>query len=181
LSTNGDRRKGNAMIEFTLVGIPMVFILISTFEMARGMWLYHTAAYAIREGVRFAIVHGNNCNIYPSNCVVTIREIAGRIGDAAVGLLPTDLQNVVFISSGKVVTCPSLDDCVKPGALGDTYWPGNAPGGGSAPGGDRVSRIEISAVFPFRSAISMFWPGAGPATNFGLFWFPASSKERIQY
>jgi len=175
------RRAGNTVIEFTFVGIPLIFVLISTFELARGMWLYHTLAYAMREGVRFAIVHGNNCNIYPSNCVVTIRDISAKIRDGAVGLLPTDLQNVVFTSPGKVVICPTLDDCLKPGAAGDTYWPANPPGGGSAPGADRVSRIEISSTFAFRSAISMFWPGAGRGVNFQAFWLPASSKERIQY
>jgi hypothetical protein len=169
------------LIEFTLVGIPLIFILISTVELSRGMWLYHTLAYAMREGVRFAIVHGNNCNLPPNNCVVTIREISGKVRDGAVGFLATDLQNTVFRSPGKVVICPTLNDCLQPGALGDTYWPANAPGAGDATGADRVSRIEISAIFPFRSAIAMFWPGAGPGQNFGTLWLPASSKERIQY
>ena len=47
-------RKGVAMIEFTFVGIPMIFVLVSSFEMARGMWIYHTMAYAVKEGARYA-------------------------------------------------------------------------------------------------------------------------------
>src|SRR5215471_18790761 len=54
------QRGGSSLIEFTLVGIPIIFVLISTFEMSRGMWLYHTLAYAAREGTRYAIVHGVN-------------------------------------------------------------------------------------------------------------------------
>jgi hypothetical protein len=30
---------GNALIEFTLVGIPMMFVVISIFQVALGMWL----------------------------------------------------------------------------------------------------------------------------------------------
>ena len=43
-------RTGSTLIEFTLVGIPLIFVLISTFEMARGMWNYQTLAYAVRAG-----------------------------------------------------------------------------------------------------------------------------------
>lgn len=188
MATGRSRRSGNAMIEFTLVGIPMIFILISVFELARGMWLYHTAAYAMREGARFAIVHGNDCNIPPSNCSVTLREISTRIRDGALGLLPTELQNIDFVayndSGAQVGTpqhCNTLEDCLRAGALGDTYWPSGPPGAFDTAGGYRhINRVEVSGQFPFRSAIAMLWPGARPM-NFGVFVFPASSKETIQY
>lgn len=66
--SRGGRRGGNAMIEFVLVGIPLIFVLISIFEMARGMWLYHTLAYSVKEGVRYTIVHGQNCATAPNSC-----------------------------------------------------------------------------------------------------------------
>ncbi len=192
MRVHGSRRAGSAMIEFTLVGIPLIFILISVFELARGMWQYHTAAHAFREGTRFAIVHGNDCNIYPSNCAVTIRDISARIRDAALGLLPTDLENVTFdaysgSNSTAIATrhfvCPTLADCLQGGSAGDTtYWPAGAPGTPEVAGGYRhINRIEISGEFPFRSAIAMFWPGAGRPSSFGVFRFPASSKEAVQF
>src|SRR3990172_9359356 len=98
MAAGRSRRGGNAMIEFTLVGIPMIFILISVFELARGMWVFHTAAYALREGARVPIVLRNECNVPPSNCSVTLREISTRIRDGALGLLPTDLQNIDFVA-----------------------------------------------------------------------------------
>ena len=182
------RRRGNAMIEFTLVGIPMIFVLISVFELARGMWLYHTAAYAFREGVRFAIVRGNNCGLYPNNCTVTIQEIAGKIRDAAVGLIPSDLQNINFTAyddNGNVVGtpkhCDTLQDCLT-GSVSSDYWPANAPGAGEVVGAYQYfNRIEISGEFPFRSAVAMFWPGKTRASQFPTFFFPASSREAIQY
>jgi hypothetical protein len=170
-----------------------MFLLVSVFEMSRGMWLYHTLAHSVKEGTRFAIVRGNNCNLAPNNCVVTLREVSGRIRWSAVGFLATDLENVVFTSiSGqdpatgadtvaRQITCPTLEDCLKPGGLGNTYWPANAPGADDAAGADRLSRIEIAATYRFRSALAMFWPGAGKGVNFGTFVLPASSKERIQY
>ena len=60
-------RAGQAMVEFTFVGIPLMFTLISIFEVSRGMWIYHTLAYSVKNGVRFASVHGINC----VNCTAT--------------------------------------------------------------------------------------------------------------
>ena len=177
--TAGERQRGNAIIEFTLVGIPVIFAIISIFEMSRGMWLYHTLAASVREGTRFAIVHGNNCNIPPSNCAVRVRDIAERIRLYAVGLPPGEIRNVRFSTSSRTLaTYASLQECLAD----DTYFPSAAPGGAEDPGGARqMSYVEISAVYPFQSAIAMFWPGAGRGQNSGTFLLPASSKEYIQY
>lgn len=176
-------RKGSALIEFTLVGIPLIFVLISIFEMARGMWLYHTLAAAVKEGTRFAIVHGNDCNIAPSNCAVRIRDIAERIRFHAVGFAPTDIQNVVFRSTTRRIPPDPeggrpLEECLND----NTYFPAGPPGGTEDAGGNRLgSWVEISAKYPFQSAIAMFWPGAGSGMTFPTFRLPASSREVIQY
>ena len=174
--------RGNTVIEFTLVGIPMIFVLISTFEMARGMWLYSTLAAAIKDGARFAIVHGHDCAIPPNSCAVQIRDVANRIAFYGVGLIPADMQNVTFRTSTRTITCPTLRDCLQAGALGDTYWPSGAPGAQPPdPGGVRRMALEIRGQYPFQSAIAMFWPGAGRGMNFGTFMLPASARESIQY
>jgi TadE-like protein len=173
-----NRRKGNSVIEFTLVGIPVIFLLISIFEVSRGMWLYHTLAYAIKEGTRFAIVHGHDCVIPPSNCAVTIGEITDRIRSQAVGFVPSEIQNLTFRTATRTITCATLQDCLS----NTTYFPSGGPGQPRDVGGIRLgSFVEIGAVYPFQSAIAMFWPGAGSGTNFGTFFLPASSKEMIQY
>ena len=41
------------MVEMTMVGIPLIFMLLAIFEMSRGMWMYHTLSYAVKNGVRF--------------------------------------------------------------------------------------------------------------------------------
>jgi hypothetical protein len=169
MSLCNHRRKGSTLLEFTLVGIPLIFILISVFEMARGMWIYHTLAHATKEGTRFTIVHGHNCTLAPNSCVVTVADIATRIKDAGVGLLPNEL-NVVLMSQTSTVPCMPLSNCLSNSAPWPTF-PSNQPG----------MDITINARYPFRSAISMFWPGGGPGVNFGTFNLPASSTETIQF
>lgn len=178
------KQRGNTVIEFTLVGIPVIFMLISIFEISRGMWLYHTLAHSIKEGTRFAIVHGSNCNVYPSNCAVTIRDIAERIRRSAVGFVPDELQELEFVSASRgTFTCTTLAACLDSGSPGDLYWPAGPPGSAieDYPDGRQFAWVEIRAKYPFRSAIAMFWPGAGRGQNFGMFWLPASSRDRIQY
>ena len=78
-------RAGNATIEFTLVGIPLVFVLISTIEMARGMWIYHTLAYAVKEGTRYAV--GARAEQFGTNRR-TYQSVCNAIAQAGTGLLP---------------------------------------------------------------------------------------------
>jgi hypothetical protein len=174
--------RGNTVIEFTLVGIPLVFALVSVFEMSRGMWMYHTLASALKDGVRFAIVHGNNCNLTPSNCAVRIGDIAQRINDYAIGIPPEEMLNVTFTSRTRTVTCPTLRNCLPEGDMGNIYWPAAAPGATADDGGESMMGwVRISAQYSFRSALGMFWPGAGRGQSFDTFVFPASSQETIQY
>lgn len=56
-----NRQRGEALIEFTMVGIPLLFVWISTAEMARGMWQYHTLQYATKMANAYASTHGATC------------------------------------------------------------------------------------------------------------------------
>jgi len=168
-------RKGNTLVEFTLVGIPVIFLLISIFEMSRGMWMYHTLAHSLKEGVRFAVVRGNDCNVSPSNCAATIGTIARRIRDSAVGMPAGDLINVQFRSSTRTVACTTLESCLSSG----TFWPASPPGSTVDRGGAPVTGwVEISAQYRFRSAISMFLPGSRGIV-FSPVLLPASSRQAI--
>ena len=171
-----NRERGTTLLEFVLVGIPMVFLLISTVEISRGMWHYHTLAHAIRHATRFAIVKGQGCTAGSNTCVVTIARIAQEIRSAGIGLDPDSFTNVTFKAvAGRTITHTTLTECLAD----TTQWPTAA--GSSDPGAAVGSDLEISAVYPFRSAISMFWPGAGRGSRFGTFYFPASSRESIQF
>lgn len=177
------RRRGNTIVEFTLVGIPMIFVLISTFEMARGMWLYDTLANAIKEGARYAIVSGKKCSEIPGcSATATVGEIAQHIRSAGVGIDPNEPEFSVTLTAfrldptagkkiyGTPVTCTPLSSCLASAV----HWP---PSPGNMPNGDSV---EITGVYPFRSAIAMFWPGAGGMV-FGKTFLRVSSMEGIQF
>ena len=172
----GNHRKGlsqgTSILEFTLVGIPLIFILIGTFEMSRGMWSYHTLAFAVKSATRYASVHGQNCSKAPNACTVTISQISSRLRSSGPGL-PDDLVNVTFTdANGSNTTC-LLKDCIA--NFNSSVWP---PQSANAPGQD----IRISGVVPFSSTMLMFWPGAGRAIGgtrvVGL---SADSREVMQY
>jgi Flp pilus assembly protein TadG len=166
-------RRGATTIEMTLIGIPIMFILISTFEISRGMWMYHTTAYAVKQGVRYAIVHGRDCDPnqpMQNNCLVTVAQVENVIEKAGVGL-DQGRTKLTFISGGGTdVNAATMTACKN----NNSTWP-VANGIGTL--------IEIDLVTPFYSMAALFWPGAkgAGAATFAATAFAASSKERIQF
>lgn len=175
------RRAGNAVLEFTLVAIPLIFVFISVFEMARGMWMYHTLAYAVKEGTRFAMVHGSNCES-PNACQKTVGDIAKVVRAAAVGLdtslldvsltaLTPPPNSTVIGAAANPTTCNPLSTCISD----PTVWP-QAPANIAG-----AIDIQIRATYHFDSALALFWPGAGGGFIFGRLDMPAVARERIRF
>jgi TadE-like protein len=173
-------RAGQALVEFTFVGIPLMFTLISIFEVSRGMWIYHTLAYSVKNGVRYASVHGINCvngPNNPNNCQVnmgpstTVGTIAYVIAQGAVGLDPAKTMLTFTDASGTPLPPCALNAC------GGTPWP---PNGGIGGVSDVGKPIQIDIRTPFISAIAMFWPGAAPL-GFASGTLGASSQDYIQF
>ena len=183
---------GNATIEFTLVGIPLVFVLISTIEMARGMWIYHTLAYAVKEGTRYAVARGQNNPTSSNNPLPTNQGICNVVARAGTGLLPEDLILKFHSATASDTICA----CGAPTRSGWSPCQTNP-----WPPGDNLSVIDnqpgqtisITGYYPFVSAISMFWPGSGPGMTFqslacqgtGLgtaaLCLPAASQDVMQF
>jgi hypothetical protein len=140
------------------------------------MWMYETLAHAVRQATRFSIVKGQNCATSPNSCAVTIARIAQEMQAAGVGLDPAAFTNVTFKAhAGRTIAHATLQDCLSD----TTSWP-TTPGAsdaGAAAGAD----LEISVVYGFRTAMSMLWPGVGSAPVAGTFYFPASSRESVQF
>jgi Flp pilus assembly protein TadG len=178
------KRRGQSLLEFTFVGIPIIFTLISIFEISRGMWIYHTLANAAKVGVRFSIVHGKDCVPNPptinNNCQKTVADVAQVIQDAGVGLdiNNTEVRFRTVTEAGvatTVATCNlrgNTNGCQNQTAA---YFPPDS-GVLNAAG----SQVEIQMVTPFRSAVAMFWPGSQPV-SFAVTDMYASSRDRIQF
>jgi len=51
-------QRGQALVEFSLVGIVFFMIVLGMIDAVRMVWNYNALAQATREGTRYAIVHG---------------------------------------------------------------------------------------------------------------------------
>ena len=163
------KRKGNAMVEFVLVGIPVIFILISIFEISLGLWTYQTMAYAVREGVRYAAVHGKGC-ASPNTCQVTIGQITSVIKSAGVGLDPNATTLTFTPASGSATS-----DTITNLLASNTTWPPSAANGVG-------QNVKIAVNYPFRTVLAIFWVGDGrPINDSQVFHLSASSTEPVQY
>ncbi len=119
------RSGGNSLLEFTLVGIPLIFVLMSTFQMASAMWLYHTLAFAAKEGTRYAIVHGVNCSKNGNTYCIMVPDVATAINNSATGLNPEQMTVTLTPSQGSAIT-DTLANLMKdtapyPGSMRGTY------------------------------------------------------------
>lgn len=165
-------QRGSAIVEFTLVGIGLVFVLISIFEMARGMWVYHTLAHVSKEATRFLIVRGSECQD-KSGCVASAQlgAFATKLREEGVGLDPTNFSVQVFRDGTQVVGSGGGFVTVSTLVNSTTLWDSVAKKG---------AFVTVTVRYQFRSALAMFWTGQGPIT-FGVFNLGASSQDTIQY
>ena len=180
-------RRGSALVEFTLVGIPLIFVIISVFEMARGMWNYHTLQEAVKEGVRFEAVRGydlvmnpsagNTCNANPDSCGASVRGVARALAAAAIGI-PPQHWNAVLIAGTHSHTCAPVSSCFGNMA----QWPPGPPQALTNPTRDNAvgTPIEIRATYTFTSALAMFFPGS-QGMSFATATFAADSQQSIVY
>jgi len=176
-------RRASSLLEFTFVGIPLMFVLVSIFEITRGMWMFNTLAHSVKEGVRLAVVHGNNCVVAPNNCPITAAQICQQMRNQGPGLDPARVIAVTFESSSRTMIYPNLSDCeLNQNCSGCTtaYFPSRDPGPTIDDGGSQGSRVEIRAKYRFDSALAFYWTGSRGFT-FGRIYLPATAKERIRY
>jgi Flp pilus assembly protein TadG len=164
------RQRGAVTLEFTLVGIPLIFALISIVEMARGMWIYHAQEYAVNAGARYIVVHGSGCSVSGNSCTVTVGNIATTIANAGIGLVPSQWNVTLYSASGtNNQTCNPLSSCLS----SSTVWP-------PSPDNSEGVGVAVKGSYPFQSALAMFFPGTKP-TQFGTFNLPAYAQHLIQF
>jgi hypothetical protein len=163
--------RGSAMIEFTLAGLASTVLLISTFQLALGMWNYHTLAYAVHDGTRYAAVKGIGCTQPGNSCSVTVGTIAHRFAAVGIGVPSDQVAVTLTTDSGASTSCAPLNSCFS----SVTVWP---PATNTD---NRVGkRITISAKYRYQSAMFFFWPGQS-GQNYGAVWLPASSTQSILF
>src|SRR5579862_5160756 len=88
-------RRGSAILEFTLTGIPLMFIWISIMQVAIGMWQYHSLQYAVKVAGSYVAVHGSDCSTGTNTCSIQIKN-AAQVLNAYLGGMPTSQVYVTF-------------------------------------------------------------------------------------
>ena len=79
-SPRPDGRRGQAMVEFSLVFIVFLMLMVGLFELGRAVWIYTTVAHAARQGARYAMVNGS---LAGDNTA-----LISRVKAQAIGLIP---------------------------------------------------------------------------------------------
>ena len=70
---DGGDQKGTTILEFAIVGLVFFLLTAGLADIGRAVWAYHSLSYAVREGARYAIVHGDRSNNpAPANTIENI-------------------------------------------------------------------------------------------------------------
>jgi len=165
------------MLEFTLVGIPLMFIWISTVEMARGMWQYESLQYAAKLTAAYAAEHGVDCATAPNSCTLNMSDVVNTFSTYAAAV-PMGSVTLQLTSSSGTVTCSPVSTCSSNSSW-SKQWP---PTGANGVGAD----IYIRADYTFKTAMRMFIPGSGTvafgsSAGAGTFDLPAYAHQQILF
>ncbi len=156
------------MLEFALVGIPTIFLTISSAETALAMWQYHTLEECATAGARAVITHGADC---AGSCTVTVGNVITKIVSTGVGLDSSKLS-VKLVSAS---TSPA----------GTTYSPASSylsnstafPSAADAAVGDDIT---VTVTYQVTDPFVMYWPGAGRMLG-SAYTLGATSRQRILF
>ena len=139
-------RRGDTLIEFTLVGIPLIFVAISLVTVSVDMWQFHDLPYSVDMTARYVTSHGQGCSQNGNTCMVTIGNIASYFASQSIALDPS-LVNVTLTDGSGSTNCDPLNSCLSNAStFPNTNY--NSPG----------QDITIHATYTLRNPIAMFWP-----------------------
>lgn len=88
-SPRGDRRRGQSMVEFSLVFIIFMMLMVGLFELGRVVWIYETVAHAARQGARYAMVRGNSGNPDNAALIAAVKAQAVGLSSGVITVTPT--------------------------------------------------------------------------------------------
>jgi Flp pilus assembly protein TadG len=109
-----ERTRGQALVEFSLVLIPFLFLLMGSVDLGRGIYVNNAVAQAAREIARVTVVHtcdGSPCTTYSAQTRAVI--------DTQEGLVPgmTVERAVVCTDVADNVLAATDTDACPPGAF----------------------------------------------------------------
>jgi TadE-like protein len=137
------RGRGQAMVEFALVA-PIFFLMVfAIIEGGRFILYYQTLNNAVREGARYAIVHGSN-SYCPSGPMPPGEPIPGGCYDGSGANVTQQVRASAF---GVLGTGVNVTTCWDPVTQPD----GSCVNGGL--GNGRDSEVRVDALFTYHPLI----------------------------
>lgn len=161
------RRRGNALIEFTLLGIPLTFMTISIVAISIDMWEFHNLAFATEATARYVTLHGATCAANSNSCTITVGNVATFFEGA--GLALSSGSVIVTLTDGSgTTTCNPVSTC----ASSSTQFPNASY---NSVGND----VTVSATYVLKNPVAIFWPpDSDPPHDFTV---GAKSRQRILF
>lgn len=132
---------GQATVEFALTIVFVMFLIVGIIEMSMLLYTYSVVADAAKEGVRYAVVHGNH-NSSPSGPGST-SAIDGTVGT---GVVKTYAQFSFHDTSTMTVTV--------------TY-----PDTASPPANQSPNRVQVKVTYPYQPFFGLAWPTVNVYAN----------------
>jgi Flp pilus assembly protein TadG len=181
----GDHRneRGSQTLEFTLIGIPLTFMLFSIANMCFGMLTLHTMQEAVEQGARYVATRGSTCSSGTNSCTVTVQQIANSIAVNAAGISSSKLNVTLIPASGSTnqISCSPVSTCLSSCSSGcnasrTTVWP-TSTSSDNSPGKDIIITADCTVAAP----IFMFWAGPGPTEKMNSTSFHAYTRQRLMF
>jgi len=163
------RRRGSALLEFTFVGVPVVFLTISIVTAAIGAWQFTTMEYAIQVTNRYISTHGRGCSQNGNSCTLTLGQVTTMISQQALALDGSKLS-VTLTTASSSRTCNPINTCTS----SSDQFPSSTDNGVN-------QDVTILATYPIANPAIIFWPGAGRSSAGGYFNLSATTRQRIQF
>ncbi len=161
----GRGRRGNVLLEFTLMGIPVILLTISVVEISLAMWQYHTLEQCAVSGARYVVTHGANC---AGSCSITVGNVVTRITQTGIGLDPAKLS-ITLKSANSNTT-------YNPASSYQTSATAFPPAADAAVGNDITVTVSQTISNPFL----MYWPGAANVQQSAVT-LSGTSRQRIVF
>ena len=110
--------EGSSLVEMALTMIILLMILFGLIEMCLALYTYHFISDAAREGSRYAIVHGSQCQVSGVSCTATTTQIQNYVENLGFpGINPANMTvTTTWTAYPAGATCMALA-CNGPGDL----------------------------------------------------------------
>jgi Flp pilus assembly protein TadG len=108
------KTRGQALVEFSLVLIPFLFLLMGAVDLGRGIYVNNAVAQAAREIARATVVHpcvGSPCTTYSAQTqavIATQKGLVPGMTDGSVVVVCTDVANNVLSATATGACPPSV-------------------------------------------------------------------------